>query len=108
MSEPEVVLEFAVQLMTDGSIRYFGLTDYRQPMSETDEHARAVETVQAAMPGAEVVKPSDPWETAPTLEDLIKAAKDADVLAALWREHKDEWTAEHNKLAAQRKKELGK
>jgi hypothetical protein len=41
------------------------------------------------------------------LGSLIAAAPTADRLAALWREHRADWTPAHTALAAQRKAELG-
>lgn len=43
---------------------------------------------------------------ADVLGSLIAAAKDADALAALWRQHKADWTPAHSELARQRKAAL--
>lgn len=116
-------VEFVVRLNDDGTVTWFGLsldtpdggTAYNVPPNDV---AEAVAAIQTAMPGSTVLddasddsKPSasasDPWASPTYLADLIRAAPTHDALAELWRGHRDQWTAEHNKLAANRKKEIG-
>jgi hypothetical protein len=100
-------VEFIVRLEDDGTMTWCGLSldrvDHQAP--DPDEHAKAVETIQAAMPGSTVV--DDARHSQTPLSDSIRDAQTHQALAELWKQHKDVWTADHNKLAAQRKKEIG-
>jgi hypothetical protein len=107
-------VEFVVRLNDDGTVTWFGLsldtpdggTAYNVPPSDV---AEAVAAIQEAFPGSTVLDDaSDDSKPSASVADLIKAAPSHDALAELWRGHRDQWTAEHNKLAANRKKELGK
>lgn len=108
MSNPTVVAEYVVQLLSDGTFRHVGLTaDVPRAMGEM---TRAVETVKDAMPGAEVMPegtPAEPQSDSERLGNTIRAARSHEDLTALWSAHKAVWTAEHSKLATARKKQLG-
>lgn len=106
MSEPKVIAAYVVELLDDGSMRHVGF-DVRDDPAVADSHAEALETIQATFPGSTVIDPSAS-PSGPSIAEQIKAAQDHEDLATVWRANKDEWTAEHNKLAANRKKEFGK
>lgn len=109
-------VEFVVRLNDDGTVTWFGLS-LDTPNGGTaynvapDGMSKALETIQETFPGATVVdeaaKPSASL-SGPSIADQIRAAQDHEDLEAVWRANKDDWTAEHNKLAANRKKEIGK
>ncbi len=56
--------------------------------------------------------PSDPWESfgpeGVSLADQIRKAQTTEALTQVWKDHKDEWTAELQQIAIARKAELAK
>lgn len=110
MAEPTVIASYVVELLTDGSIRHVGFNAEPSP-GEPDSHTEAIEVIQATLGPVEVLDPSESLSGPSVTDQLgeyIRHSPSHDALAQLWRDNKDLWTAEHNKLAANRKKELGK
>lgn len=70
----------------------------REEVMAALEHGKAVEVIQDVMPGSVEVEDE--------LTGLIRNAPDVNALNALFKARKNEWTAEHTRMAAARKETL--